>query len=87
MQQQLGGNMDTQQAQTTQGAEVTDWVLDGLETIRMTRVTNMQNRDLVLLLAREWNYDQTADWIESVDVETYAELIRTGLTVTDESKQ
>lgn len=78
--------MNTKQSQTTQKSVDMENVLDGLETIRMVIKINMLNRDLVLLLAREWNYDQTVDWIESVDVDTYAELIQNELTVAPGSK-
>ena len=79
--------MNTMQSQTTQEAVDMENVLDGLETIRMVININMLNRDLVRLLARELNYDQTADWIESVSADTYAELIRNELTVAPGNKQ
>lgn len=78
--------MNTKQSQTIQKSVDMENVLDGLETIRMVIKINMLNRDLVLLLAREWNYDQTADWIESVDADAYAELIQNELTVAPGSK-
>lgn len=55
--------------------EIDDIVFDHLENIRLSGVTKMQNRNLVIGLAREWEYDETADWIESVDERIYDRLI------------
>ena len=66
------------------GVEITKVVFDGLEFIRQSGVTNMLDRPTVLQLAREWEFDATADWIESVDTRTYGELIFKGPIVIDE---
>jgi hypothetical protein len=39
---------------------------------------------MVINLAREWEFDATADWIESVDTRTYGELIFKGPIVIDD---
>lgn len=65
------------------GVEITKAVFDGLEFIRQSGVTNMLDRPTVLQLAREWEFDATADWIESVDTRTYGELIFKGPIVID----
>ncbi|MCO5215512.1 MAG: hypothetical protein M9934_07155 [Thermomicrobiales bacterium] len=79
--------MDTKQSRTTQNTFDMETVLDGFETIRMVININMLNRDLVRLLARELDYDQTAEWIESVSADTYAELIQNELTVAPGGQQ
>lgn len=53
-------------------------VFDGLEFIRQSGVTNMFDRPVVLRLAREWNFKETADFVENVDTRTYARLILQG---------
>ena len=53
-------------------------VFDGLEFIRQSGVTNMFDRPAVLQLAREWNFTETADWIERVTTRTYSRLILQG---------
>lgn len=69
------------------GVEITKQVFDGLEFIRQSGVTNMLDRPTVLQLAREWDFDATADWIESVDTRTYGELIFKGPIVIDEAPE
>lgn len=66
------------------GVEITRAVLDGLEFIRQSGVTNMLDRPMVLQLAREWDFDATVDWIESVDRRTYGELIFKGPIIIDD---
>lgn len=66
------------------GVEITKAVFDGLEFIRQSGVTNMLDRPMVINLAREWDFDATADWIESVDTRTYGELIFKGPIVIDD---
>ena len=56
-------------------------VSDGLEHIRRSGETNMLDRPMVLALAREWDLNDTADWIESVDTGTYGRLILLGADV------
>lgn len=53
-------------------------VFDGLEVIRQSGATNMLDRPVVIHLARAWNLAETADWIESIDTETYGRLIFEG---------
>lgn len=60
------------------GVEITRTVYVGLEFIRQSGLTNMLDRTMVITLAREFEFDATADWIESVDTRTYAELIFKG---------
>ena len=66
------------------GVEITKEVFEGLEFIRQSGVTNMLDRPTVLQLAREWEFDATAEWIESVDRRTYGELIFKGPIVIDD---
>lgn len=58
--------------------QITKAVFDGLEFIRRSGATNMLDRPMVLNLAREWNFTETADWIEGVDTRTYGRLIFQG---------
>ncbi len=44
----------------------------------------MLDRPMVIHLAREWELDATADWIESVDTGTYGRLIFMGPEVINE---
>ena len=53
-------------------------VYEGLEFIRRSGVTNMLDGSMVLNLAREWDLNDTAAWIESVDPEIYRRLILQG---------
>lgn len=66
------------------GVEISKEVFEGLEFIRQSGMTNMLDRPTVLQLAREWEFDATADWIESADRKTYAELIFKGPIVVDD---
>lgn len=69
------------------GVEITQDVYEGLEFIRQSGVTNMLDRPMVLQLAREWEFEATADWIESVDTRTYGELIFKGPIVIDDQPE
>jgi len=64
--------------ETNTRVRITKAVVDGLEFIRRSGVTNMLDRSMVLNLAREWDLNDTADWIESVDTGTYGRLILLG---------
>lgn len=64
---------------------ITKAVFDGLEFIRQSGVTNMLNKSTVLELAREWEFHDTADWIENADTRTYAQLIFHGPEVVTDS--
>jgi len=59
-------------------------IFDGLEFVRQSGATNMLDRPMVLTLAREWGFSETADWIESVGTATYAELIFKGPEVIED---
>lgn len=67
-----------QEQQAHDRVQITKAVYDGLEFIRRSGATNMLDRSMVLHLAREWNFHETADWIESVDTGTYGWLISQG---------
>lgn len=64
-------------------AQITKAIFDGLELIRQSGVTNVLDRPVVLQLAREWELDETADWIESVTTGTYGRRILQGPDVID----
>lgn len=51
---------------------------EGLEFFKRSGATNMLDRPTVLNLAKEWNFNETADWIESVDRGVYGRLIMYG---------
>lgn len=57
---------------------ITKAAFDGLEFIRRSGATNMLDRPMVLNLAQEWGFAETAEWIESVDSGTYGRLIFQG---------
>lgn len=46
----------------------------------------MLDRPMVLHLAREWDFSETADWIESVDTATYGRLIFQGPEVIEDDR-
>lgn len=66
------------QPETNNRVQVTKAVFDGLEFIRRSGATNMLDRPMVLNLAKEWDFNDTADWIERVDTGTYGRLIFQG---------
>ena len=66
------------------GVEVSKVVFEGLEFIRQSGATNMLDRPMVLEMAREFGFEETADWIENTDRRTYAELIFKGPIVIDD---
>jgi len=45
---------------------VTREVLDGLEAVRTSGLTNMLDRPVVVELARQMGFDETARWIEVI---------------------
>ena len=53
-------------------------VLDGLEAVRQLGLTNMLDRPVVIKLARQMGFEETADWIEA-NRRQYAEAIFRGL--------
>lgn len=70
----------------TTRVQITRAVFDGLEFIRRSGATNMLDRPMVLHLAREWNFTDTADWIERVDTRTYGRLIFQGPEVIEDDR-
>jgi hypothetical protein len=70
--------MEKEQPQAHDRVQITKAVYDGLEYIRRSGATNMLDRPMVLSLAREWDFIETADWIESVDTGAYGRLILLG---------
>lgn len=61
-------------------------VFDGIEFIRRSGATNMLDRPMVLALAKEWEFPETAEWIERVDTRTYGRLILQGPEVIDDDQ-
>lgn len=59
-------------------------VFDGLEFIRRSGATNMLDRPVVLTLAKEWDFLETAEWIERVDTGTYGRLILQGPDIVED---
>jgi hypothetical protein len=76
--------MEKKQQETNNRVQITKAVFDGLEFIRRSGATNMLDRPVVLHLAREWDFTETADWIESVDTGTYGRLIFQGPEVIED---
>lgn len=76
--------MEKQPHEPQQGVEISKDVFGGLEFIRQSGITNMLDRPMVLELAREFGFEETADWIENTDRRTYAELIFKGPIVIDD---
>lgn len=65
--------------------QIAQAVFEGLEIIRRSGATNMLDRQMVLHLAREWDFVETADWIERVDTRTYGRLIFQGPEVLEDN--
>ena len=70
--------MEKENGEPRNRVQITQSVHEGLEFIRQSGATNMLDRRMVLDLAREWDFNDTADWIESVDTGTYGRLIFQG---------
>lgn len=70
--------MEKENREARNRVQIAKSVYEGLEFIRRSGVTNMLDRPMVLKLAREWDLNDTADWIESVDTGTYGRLIFLG---------
>ena len=60
-------------------------VLDGLEAVRQSGLTNMLARPVVAELAREFGFDRAARWVETHRKE-YAEAIFRGFEATEEDR-
>ena len=58
-------------------------VLDGLEAVRRSELTNMLDRPVVAELAREFGFEEAARWINAHRRE-FAEGIFHGFTATQE---
>lgn len=67
--------MTNSQATTEKLIEIDDLVFDHVENIRLSAVTRMEYRKLVIALTREWEYDEVADWVESVDERIHNKLM------------
>lgn len=70
--------MEKERRENNEKVQITKAVFDGLEFIRRSGATNMLDRPMVLHLAREWDFTDTADWIERADIATYGRLIFQG---------
>lgn len=78
--------MEQERTDSDKPVQITKAVFDGLEFIRQSGITNMFDRPMVLHLAREWDFAETAEWIESVDTGTYARLIFNGPEVIGDNR-
>ncbi len=58
-------------------------VLDGLEAVRQSGLTNMLDRPVVAELAREFGFDEAARWIEA-HRGLYAQGVFRGFELTEE---
>jgi len=63
--------------------EVPRGVLDGLEAVRQSGLTNMLDRAAVALLAAEFGFEDAARWIETHKKEFAAGIFR-GFEATEE---
>lgn len=72
------------QPNSTDRVKISRAVFDGLEFIRRSGATNMLDRPTVLHLAREWDFTESAEWIERVDTGTYGRLILYGPDVVED---
>ena len=66
--------------------QITRAVFNGLEFIKRSGATNMLDRPTVLTLARQWDFLETADWIEQTDIGTYGRLILEGAEVVEDDR-
>lgn len=79
--------MDRERPQNdTARVQITRAVFDGIEFIRRSGATNMLDRPMVLTLAKEWDFPETADWIEQSDTGTYGRLILQGPDVVEDDR-
>lgn len=76
--------MEKEQPETKNRVPIPKAVFDGFEFIRQSGATNMLDRPMVLNLAWEWDFTETAKWIESVGTATYARLIFQGPEVIED---
>ena len=65
------------------GIRVSEAILEGLEAVRQSGLTNMLDRPVVIRLARELGYEESAKWVEEHRKE-YAEAIFGGFEATEE---
>lgn len=73
-----------QSPESSKKVKVTKAVMDGIEAIRTSGATNMLDRPTVQLLAWEWGFEATAEWLELIDSRTYGRLIFQGPDVIDD---
>jgi hypothetical protein len=77
--------MEKEQPETKNRVPIPKAVFDGFEFIRQSGATNMLDRPMVLNLAREWGFPETANWIEDAGTATYAQLIFHGPEVIEDN--
>ena len=65
------------------GTKVSEAVLEGIEAVRESGLTNMLDRPVVIRLARELGYEESAKWVEEHRKE-YAEAIFGGFEAAEE---
>lgn len=70
--------MEKDERESDSRVMIEKYIYEGLEFIRRSGVTNMLERSMMLSLAQEWDLNDAAVWIESVDPETYRRLILQG---------
>ena len=70
--------MEKENREASDRRQIPKSAYEGLEFIRRSGVTNMLDRSMVLNAARELELHDSADWIESVDTDTYSRLILLG---------
>lgn len=76
--------MEKEQPETRDRVPIPKAAFHGLEFIRQSGATNMLDRPMVLNLAWEWDFPETANWIENVGTATYARLIFQGPEVIED---
>lgn len=70
--------MEKENREASDRVQIPKSAYEGLEFIRRSGVTNMLDSAMVLNVARELEFHETADWIESVEPDTYGRLILLG---------
>lgn len=70
-------------AENTGKVQVTQAVADGLEAVRSSGLTNMFDRQMVIHLLDEWEFEEAAEWVRKNRTK-YAELIFHGLEVVED---
>lgn len=62
----------------SEAIKVSSKVLEGLEAVRSSGITNMFDMRAVKKIADEMGYDETYEWLDAVDRRTYAAGIMNG---------